>query len=64
MGFETFLKSYGYLAVLVGTFLEGETILVLGIFYRSVVLVWFIHFRRLRRLRSTVAPPSVSRSEM
>ena len=30
MAFETFLTSYGYLAVLIGTFLEGETILVLG----------------------------------
>ena len=27
---ETFLQSYGYLAVMLGTFLEGETILVLG----------------------------------
>jgi len=27
---ESFLLTYGYLAVLVGTFLEGETILVLG----------------------------------
>lgn len=27
---ESFIETYGYLAVLVGTFLEGETILVLG----------------------------------
>ena len=27
---ETFLQSYGYLAVVLGTFLEGETILVLA----------------------------------
>jgi membrane protein DedA with SNARE-associated domain len=27
---ESFIETYGYLAILVGTFLEGETILVLG----------------------------------
>lgn len=27
---EAFLQSYGYLAILIGTFLEGETILILG----------------------------------
>lgn len=27
---ETFLQTYGYWAILIGTFLEGETILVLG----------------------------------
>jgi membrane protein DedA with SNARE-associated domain len=30
MTLESILDPYGYLAVLVGTFLEGETILVLG----------------------------------
>lgn len=30
MTLETFLETYGYIAVLVGTFIEGETILVLG----------------------------------
>jgi membrane protein DedA with SNARE-associated domain len=30
MSFEWFLEKYGYVAILVGTFLEGETILVLG----------------------------------
>ena len=30
MTLESFLETYGYAAVLVGTFLEGETILVLG----------------------------------
>jgi membrane protein DedA with SNARE-associated domain len=30
MTLESILDTYGYLAVLVGTFLEGETILVLG----------------------------------
>lgn len=27
---DAFLQTYGYLAILIGTFLEGETILVLG----------------------------------
>jgi len=30
MSLEHFIDSYGYLAILIGTFLEGETILVLG----------------------------------
>lgn len=30
MTLATFLSNYGYLALLIGTFLEGETILVLG----------------------------------
>jgi membrane protein DedA with SNARE-associated domain len=30
MTLESLIDSYGYLAILVGTFLEGETILVLG----------------------------------
>lgn len=30
MTLSTFLASYGYLALVIGTFLEGETILVLG----------------------------------
>jgi membrane protein DedA with SNARE-associated domain len=30
MSLESFIDTYGYLAVLVGTLLEGETILVLG----------------------------------
>lgn len=30
MSLEHLVQSYGYLAVLIGTFLEGETILVLG----------------------------------
>ncbi len=30
MSIQDFIESYGYLAVLIGTFLEGETILVLG----------------------------------
>jgi len=27
---EAFIKHFGYLAILIGTFLEGETILILG----------------------------------
>ena len=27
---ESLIENYGYLAILIGTFLEGETILVLG----------------------------------
>ncbi len=30
MTLESFIQTYGYLALLVGTFLEGETILVLA----------------------------------
>jgi membrane protein DedA with SNARE-associated domain len=30
MTIESFIDSYGYAAILIGTFLEGETILVLG----------------------------------
>jgi membrane protein DedA with SNARE-associated domain len=30
---ESFVHSYGYLAVLVGTFFEGETVLVLGAYF-------------------------------
>ena len=30
MSLEHFIDSYGYLAILIGTFLEGETILILG----------------------------------
>src|SRR6059058_2388420 len=30
MSIQDFIEAYGYWAVLVGTFLEGETILVLG----------------------------------
>jgi len=30
MTLESFLSTYGYAAILVGTFLEGETILILG----------------------------------
>ena len=28
--FDSFIRNYGYWALLVGTFLEGETILILG----------------------------------
>ena len=30
MNFEALLQDYGYYAILIGTFLEGETILILG----------------------------------
>ena len=30
MTIESFIETYGYAAILIGTFLEGETILVLG----------------------------------
>ena len=30
MSLEHFIENYGYLAVLIGTFLEGETIVILG----------------------------------
>lgn len=30
MNFETFIEHYGYAAILIGTFLEGETILVIA----------------------------------
>ena len=30
MNFEALLQDYGYYAILLGTFLEGETILILG----------------------------------
>jgi membrane protein DedA with SNARE-associated domain len=50
MTLESFVTTYGYLAILTGTFLEGETILILGGFaaYRGylelpwVILVAFI----------------------
>jgi membrane protein DedA with SNARE-associated domain len=35
MTLEPFVEAYGYLAVLAGTFVEGETILVLGGFAAS-----------------------------
>jgi membrane protein DedA with SNARE-associated domain len=43
--FESFLEAYGYWAVLVGTFTEGETILVLGGFAAQrgyLALPWVI----------------------
>lgn len=33
MSFEYLVETYGYLALLVGTFLEGETILIIGGFF-------------------------------
>jgi membrane protein DedA with SNARE-associated domain len=37
---ESLISRYGYLAILVGTFLEGETILVLGGFAAHRGLLW------------------------
>ena len=37
---ESLISHYGYLAILVGTFLEGETILVLGGFAAHRGLLW------------------------
>ncbi len=44
MSIQDFIETYGYLAVLVGTFLEGETILVLGGFAANhhLDLMWVI----------------------
>ncbi len=50
MTFESIIDTYGYVAILIGTFLEGETILVLGGFAANggylhlpwVILVAFI----------------------
>jgi membrane protein DedA with SNARE-associated domain len=43
--FETLLKTYGYWAILIGTFAEGETILILGGFAAKLgylALPWVI----------------------
>ena len=44
MSIQDFIETYGYLAVLIGTFLEGETILVLGGFAANhhLELAWVI----------------------
>lgn len=45
MSLESFIENYGYLALIVGTFLEGETILVLGGFLATrgyLELQWVI----------------------
>ena len=45
MTLQSLIDTYGYLAILVGTFFEGETILVLGGFaaYRGYLhLPWVI----------------------
>lgn len=49
MGFEHLIASYGYVAVFLGTFLEGETILILGGFaahqgYLQLPLVLLVGF--------------------
>jgi membrane protein DedA with SNARE-associated domain len=42
MSLETLIETYGYVTILVGTFLEGETILVLGGFaaHRGYLALW------------------------
>jgi membrane protein DedA with SNARE-associated domain len=42
MPLKTLIETYGYLAILGGTFLEGETILILGGFaaHRGYLLLW------------------------
>jgi membrane protein DedA with SNARE-associated domain len=49
VSFENFVESYGYLAILIGTFVEGETIVVLGGFlahrgYLDLPAVWLAAF--------------------
>jgi membrane protein DedA with SNARE-associated domain len=49
MTLETILHHYGYIALFIGTFLEGETILILAGFaahrgYLSLPVVWLIAF--------------------
>ena len=36
MSFESFVEAYGYWALLFGTFLEGETILIIGGFLARI----------------------------
>lgn len=68
MAFETFLTSYGFLfgrafEMVLGEIKSIEKWVLAGILAIGV-LVWFIHFRKMRRLRSTVDQPTVSLSEM
>ena len=47
MTFQSSLETYGYLAILIGSFIEGETILVLGGFAAQrgyLQLPWVILF--------------------
>jgi membrane protein DedA with SNARE-associated domain len=39
MNFETIIAQYGYFAIIIGTFLEGETILVIGGFLAHIGLL-------------------------
>ncbi len=53
MTFQSSIETYGYLAILIGSFLEGETILVLGGFaaHRGYLqLPWVIFFAFLGSL--------------
>jgi membrane protein DedA with SNARE-associated domain len=47
MSFETIIQHYGYVALFVGTFLEGETVLILAGFaahrgYLELPMVWLV----------------------
>ena len=47
MGFEQLISGYGYLAILLGTFFEGETVLILGGFLAHrgyLMLPWVVIF--------------------
>jgi membrane protein DedA with SNARE-associated domain len=53
MTFQSSLETYGYLAILIGSFIEGETILVLGGFAAQrgyLQLPWVILFAFLGSL--------------
>jgi hypothetical protein len=41
---ESLIENHQYLALLIGTFLEGETILVLGSVSIVGLLIWIFHF--------------------
>jgi membrane protein DedA with SNARE-associated domain len=43
MTLESLVDAYGYVAVLVGTFLEGETIFVSGGFAAHRGYIWLYH---------------------
>ena len=56
MTLESLIDTYGYLAILVGTFFEGETILVLGglAAYREYLgLPWVNLDKRVYDIRGT-----------
>ena len=50
MDLQRLIENYGYAAILIGTFLEGETILVLA--GLAGIIIWGMHFPRRRKKRS------------